>query len=217
MLDKKPVLHFSGSVRSSKVLDLIYKVDDRIQTWTSLDHFLPLRQEIEQNESNVWGRRVVVFDPLTHLVKFYSNVTRKGRKTRETRREDPSTPHSQDIFGAMFFYRFAPDLNKLRFPIHDRWKNWNLETQVIGRESLRTPAGEFETIHLKVFPRVEGQLKPQGDVELWVSDDPQRIMVQFRARIRVGTVRGTLMEHRPGRRMTAPPPRLLTPLGDELR
>ena len=212
ILESRPVLHLVGSVKSSRVLDLIYKVDDRIQSWVTLDHFLPLRQEIEQNESNVWGRRVVVFDQKTHRVKFYSNVTKKGRKTKETRREDDATPFAQDIFGALFFYRFANDLNSLRYPIHDRWKNWNLETQVVGKETLTTPAGVFDTVRLRVFPRVEGQLKPQGDVELWVSDDAYRTMIQFRAKIRVGAIRGVLQEYRAGRQWTVPTPRLLTPL-----
>ena len=193
------------------MLEFFYKVDDSMDSWVRIEDHLPLRQEIRQLESARWGRRVVVFNKNEHLAKFYANATTKEGHTEEIKREDPMTPFAQDVFGALYFYRFALDLNHLNFPIHDRFRNWQNELTFLGKESVMVPAGEFMTQHFKMFPRVSGQLEPKGDVEIWVKDDPSRVLVQFKAHIKVGSVTGELKAYEPGTPIHLPLPRMRTP------
>lgn len=212
-LDGETVLHFSAHVKSSKVLELFYKVDDTMDTWVGIGDHLPRRQEIRQLESSRWGQRVVLFKQDRHAVRLYSSTNFPDKRPmEEINREDPMTPFAQDVFGALYFYRFAQTSERINFPIHDRYRNWANELTFLGKERIKVPAGEFDTLHFKMFPRVSGQLAPKGDVEIWVMDDPTRVMVQFKAKIKVGSITGELKEFTPGRTPAVPPPRMKTPI-----
>lgn len=210
-LDGEPVLHFFARVKSSRVLELFYKVDDDMQSWVGLHDFLPRRQEIHQNESSRSGVRVVVFDSAAHVAKYYAKAQFPDGRVEEIRREDPAPNFAQDIFGALYFYRFVTRDGVINFPIHDRWRNWNNELQFLGFEDIRVPAGEFHTRHYKMLPRVTGYLEPKGDVEIWVRDDPSRVIVQFKAKIKVGSLTGELKEYVPGTGWDLPLPSIRTP------
>jgi hypothetical protein len=193
------------------MLEFLYKVDDTIESWIGIEDHLPRRQEISQRESARWGRRVVVFDQAKGVAKFFSKATKRDGTTEEFRRDDGMTRYAQDVFGALYFYRFVDHLDTLTFPIHDRWKNWNNQLTYIGKEKIRVPAGEFETLHFKMLPRVTGQLEPKGDVEIWVTNDSRRVLTQFRAKIKVGSITGELKEYKEGRPISLTPPVMKTP------
>ncbi len=210
-LDGEPVLHYLGTVKSSKALDIFYKVDDSIQSWVGLRDHLPRRQEIKQLESAQWGKRVVVFDQKAKIAKYYSAGTHRDKGPFEVRQDDPVAFGSQDIFAALYFYRFIPSLENTNFPIHDRFKNWNNKMTFLGRETIDVQAGRFNTMRFKMLPRVSGQLEPKGDVEIWLKDDSSRVMVQFKAKIKVGSITGELLEYQQGSVPTLSPPAMVTP------
>jgi hypothetical protein len=99
-----------------------------------------------------------------------------------------------------------------RFPIHDRGKDWLADLRFVGKESLRVPAGTFQTRRYKVAPRLEGHLEPRGDIDVWLSDDEHQVIVQFEAKIKVGSVIGELIEYVPGKKMEWPLPIWKTPV-----
>lgn len=205
------VLHYRGTVKSSKVLDLFYKVNDEMDSWVGISDHLPRRQEIKQLESSHWGKRVVVFNQKNQHARYFAHTTYKDGHEEDIRREDEMTPFAQDVLGALFFYRFAPDLKRINFPVHDRFRNWANELTYLGTETIQVPAGEFETIHYKMFPRVSGELAPKGDVDFWVKNDSSRVVVQFKAKIKVGSITGELKEYVPGVPPKLAPPLMKTP------
>jgi hypothetical protein len=215
LIDGQTMIHYIGRVKSSKMLEFFYKVDDTMESWVTADHHLTRRMEIRQLESNLWGRRIVLWDQAKNIAKYYSTQTNAKNETREIRREDSITPFAQDVFSALYFYRFIQDPRTITFPIHDRWKNWNNELTYMGEETITVPAGTFLTDRFKMLPRVEGQLQPQGDVEIWTMKDQSRVLVQFKAKIRVGAITGELKEYIPGQAPTWPLPRLKTPLSSQ--
>jgi len=211
VLEGVPVLHYRGVIKSSRLLEFVYKIDDEIISWVRLADHLPLRHEIHQNESGRQGKRVVVFDPEGAKAKFFAKARLKDGRVEEHLREDPVTNLAQDIFGAMYFYRFIDRRDGITFPIHDRWRNWANQLTYLGEETIRVPAGEFKTLHYKLLPRVQGFLAPQGDVEVWLRDDPTKVLVRFKAKIKVGSVTGELTDYQPGRPIALPLPRMKTP------
>lgn len=212
-LDGTPALHYFGTVKSSKMMDLFYKIDNSIDTWVRISDLAPLRQEIKQNESARWGRRVMMINPDKSEVKFYENLTKAKGGTKEDKRIDKMLVGAQDIFGALYFYRFVQNVNgDYKFPIHDKGKNWFAELKFEDRETLRIPAGVFQARRYKVAPRLEGQLQPKGDVVVWVSDDDRALLLKFSAKIKVGSITGELIEHSAGQTITLALPVPLTPV-----
>jgi len=211
VLDGEPVIHYQADAKSSKVLDFIYKVHDTVDTWVGLADHLPRRQELRQNESGRWGKRVVVFNHEKKAVSYYSHTTKKDGQVVEIRRDDPLENYPQDIFGAIFFYRFADSLQNLNFPVHDRWKHWSNEMIFEGKERIQLPAGEFDTVRYKMNPRITGQFKPQADVKIWFRDDDSKFMLKFKAKIRIGWVTGEMKSYSPGKKIDLPLPKMKTP------
>lgn len=211
-LNGEIALHYIARVRSHKVFDLFYRVDDVLQTWVRMSDHLPLRQEIAQNESGEWGRRVVIFNQKIKEQHFYSSTTRPKRETKITDERHTLYNNPQDMFGAYFFSRFVKDPRKITFPIHDRRKHWNNEYVFDGKEEIKTKAGTFMCNRYKVFPRVQGNLEPKGDALVWMTDDDRRIMTKFNVKIRIGSITGDLIAYEPGKPWDWPIPEFATPL-----
>lgn len=216
VLEGEPVIHYRATVKSSKLLEFFYKVDNEINSYVSLKNHIPVRQDIRQLESGRWGRRVVVFDQQKHKAKFFQDITKKEGGKDDVLREDDVTPYAQDIFGAIFFFRFLDLTKHINFPVHDRWKNWNNELTYLGDEKIHIFAGDFDARHFKMMPRVSGVLTPKGDVEVWTWKHPSNLLLQFKAKIKLGALTGEVKDISEGAKLELPPPRLLTPTNVEV-
>ncbi len=205
-------LHYITRARSDKLFDLFYRIDDTVESWVRLKDHLPLRHEILQNESGEWGRRIVIFDQVKKRQHFYSSTTRPNRPTKIIDEKHDLFNNPQDILGALFFSRFIKDPKKIRFPVHDRFKHWNNEYIFEEKEELDTKAGVFKCNRYSLYPRVQGNLEPQGKALIWISDDPRKILVKFKVKIRIGSITGDLVEYVPGAAWDLPIPRFATPL-----
>jgi hypothetical protein len=69
---------------------------------------------------------------------------------------------------------------------------YRLIVDVIGKESVRTPAGVFTA--WKVHPKMkEGLLRKEGDLWLWLTDDERKIPVVIRSKLSFGTLTARLL------------------------
>ncbi len=205
-------LHYVTQARSDKVFDLFYRIEDTVQSWVRLKDHLPLRHEILQNESGEWGRRIVIFDQKKKVQHFYSSTTRPNKPTKIIDESHELFNNPQDILGALFFSRFIKDPKKISFPVHDRFKHWNNEYIFDDKEELNTKAGIFKCNRYKLYPRVQGNLEPQGNALIWISDDPRKVLVKFKIKIRIGSITGDLVEYQPGVPWNLPLPAFATPI-----
>ncbi len=210
-MENQNVLHFRGEIQSSTMVNLFYKVNNTIDTYVTLDQFLPLRQIIKHNESSRWGQSILRFDHKKKSAHYYSNLERHKKKRYLADRHSEIDAFSQDLFGALYFYRFLAAGKSLQFPIHDRWKSWNVEMIYVGREEVKVDAGRFPALHYRVLPKLEGMLQAKADVDVWLSDDPRRLLLKFRSKLKFGALSGELEKYVPGREILLVPPRLMTP------
>ena len=54
---------------------------------------------------------------------------------------------------------------------------------VLGRETVRVPAGEFSAIVVRPIIKAKGIFAEGGDARVWISDDDRRIVLQIKAKI----------------------------------
>lgn len=212
VVDGDQALHYYGSAKSTKLLELFYRVDNTIESWVTMDSHLPIRQEIDQRESAQWGKRVVTFDRKNQTSKFFATTERPKKKKKVDRISSKLEYFAQDLFGAMYFWRFIEPKERVNFAVHDRGKAWSNETIYLGTETLDLPVGKTRARRYKMNPRIQGHLKPRGDVEAWFSDDERRIMVRFRAHLKFGSITGDLRKFIPGKQFTIEPPHMKTPI-----
>jgi hypothetical protein len=77
------------------------------------------------------------------------------------------------------------------FPVNDGGRTYDVSVEVQASEEIRTPAGTFQTLRLE--PRVfEGLFRKKGRMFVWLTDDAEKMPVQVKARINIGTITASL-------------------------
>jgi hypothetical protein len=71
--------------------------------------------------------------------------------------------------------------------LNDGGKTVNVSAKVEAKETVKVPAGTFQTI--RVSPESnDGPLKTKGKIWIWYTDDAKRIPVQMRGKMFWGTL-----------------------------
>jgi hypothetical protein len=78
--------------------------------------------------------------------------------------------------------------------VFDNKKLWNVEVQVLRKERIATPAGEFDTIVIKPILQSEGIFLRKGDIYIWLTDDEEKIPVMMKSKVKVGSFVVKLVE-----------------------
>lgn len=124
-------------------------------------------------------------------------VLRDGRLSRKTF-DIPADVH--DLTSAFIWLRLQPLAPGERYdvPVVASSRQFTVVAEVLGRESVETPAGTFSAVKVKVRTAFEGKFSTKRDSFLWLSDDPRHVLVRAAADFAVGTVVATLKSYRPG-------------------
>ena len=161
-----------------------------------------------------------IFDPLIgqslsyNLKEVYGKKQRRRESTFDTahgtvisKLNDDATEilpvpvHVLDPLSALYVLRMMDNFTigkSTVLSVFESGKNWSVEIQVLGREKVTTPAGEFDAIKLRTYPRYEGVFLNKGVVFLWLSDDDRKIPLLIKSSLKVGSFVLTLTERKLG-------------------
>jgi hypothetical protein len=78
--------------------------------------------------------------------------------------------------------------------IFDNKKVWKTEVQVLRKERIRVPAGEFNTIVVKPILKSEGIFLKTGDIYIWATDDDVKLPVKLKSKAVIGSFTAVLVE-----------------------
>jgi hypothetical protein len=78
--------------------------------------------------------------------------------------------------------------------IFDNKKLWKTKVQVLKKERIRVPAGEFDTIVVKPIMKSEGIFPKTGDMYIWATDDVNKLPVKLKSKAKIGHFTALLME-----------------------
>jgi hypothetical protein len=107
--------------------------------------------------------------------------------------ENAIPPCVADVITAFYVVRKQPMRvgEPILLPINDGAKTYNVTVAVQAREPVQTPLGLRDAF--RVEPKVFGGLYPRkGRMQIWFSDDEQRLPLRIKASIAAGTITGTL-------------------------
>jgi len=90
-----------------------------------------------------------------------------------------------------------------RLPVIASNKASTLVVQVVGRERVKTPAGRYDSLKLRVQTEIEGKFASKRPLVMWVTDDPSHVLVKVEADFAVGSMVVALKRYRPGDALTA--------------
>jgi LysM repeat protein len=156
-----------------------FKVVDTIESWSTEDELLPIRFEKHLREGSYKKDIVATFD-------------RKRMVATWGDKEGMLEPNARDLLGAFEYFRTIPlpaEGKEAVVGVHTDRKNYELWVQVIKREKVKVPAGEFNTVCIKPKLKFEGLWRQKGDIHIWLTDDERRIPVLVTSKVfMLGTV-----------------------------
>lgn len=164
-----------------------YRVDDRMESWIDTRSLASLRFRQEMNEGS--HERERSFEIYPERREFVENENPP----------QPSVAEPLDDGSFLYFVRtiplevgqeyvferyFRPDRNPVRI-------------QVLRKERIRVPAGEFETIVIRPIIKARGVFSENGRAEIWLTDDSTRLMVQMKSHMKLGSLSLFLRSYTP--------------------
>ena len=179
----KKAYRFIASSRSVGVVDKVYPVNDRVQSLFDPQIMQSLSFNLNESHGKRKRQRTLTFDHAGRTV-----VSRVNNDPPQTLTIPDQV---QDALSSLFYLRTMDDFTIGKnhvIDVHDSGKNWSVEVLTLGREKVKTPAGEFSTIKVKTFPRYDGVFMNKGEIFIWLTDDIRKIPVLMKSTISIGSI-----------------------------
>jgi len=194
--DGDQVLRFIVTTRSVGLVKKFYRVNDRLESVFDPKIMQSLTFNLDQSHGKKKKRRELVFD---HEKKTVTSTLNNNPPETFTIPDE-----TQDALSSLYYLRTRADFivgKPITLQVHDSGKTWAVEIQTLGKEKVRTPAGKFNTIKVRTFPKYEGVFMNKGEIFVWFTDDSRRIPVLMQSTISIGSIVSTLTKREPGKDM----------------
>ncbi len=162
-----------STAQSADWLSVFYMVDDRTEsvlknTLTTSFIGLPETYRIKLREGSHRRDKEAIFDHANRQVTFIDHIhnEKKTYKIKE---------NTLDPLSSFYFIRTKKhEVGKSVYvDIFDSKKLWNVEVQVLRKETIKTKLGEFDTVVIKPLMKSEGIFNKKGDLYIWLTDDAE--------------------------------------------
>lgn len=182
-----------STARSAKAFDYVFKVRDSVETWFDADSLYAHRFRKKLFEGAYRDEKIVEFDLMHRLVRWWDDGKRKPDLEVE--------PRVQDVLSAGYKARTFPlavgDTFALR--THDVNKTYDLLVIVHARETVETLAGTYDCFKVEPVLKSGGLFKKEKNarVFVWVTDDDRRILVKMESRVSFGIITAIMESYTP--------------------
>ena len=195
-LGEEDVFHINTRIKTADFYSYLYELDDYCDSYLTKKEFRPLKFSLIQRESSQDIDDLQLFD-LNELktYSFYKRVT--SEKEKKSKKVKTIPRFFQDPFSVIYFLRGLPlEIgNSYVIPLVNQGKVEILSAKVERKEVLSTKIGEKEAYVLKIFTKAKGKTIKGGEMTFWFSTDEKRIFLKFRAKIKLGSINGEILEY----------------------
>jgi hypothetical protein len=155
---------------------------------------LPRSSRLEGVEPNYRHVDTAVFDRDAGI----ATVREVGRFDNTYKIEVP--PGTLDFVALVFRLRTLPleDGDTQEFHVLSGRKVARIVTAVEGREVVKTPAGAFPAVKVRVPTGLTGKVAEKSPTFIWFSDDARRAVVRISADFSIGRANALLTAYAPG-------------------
>jgi len=166
---------------------LFFHVNDRLESWIDIETLSSLRhvQDLQEGKRDRERRFEIYPDRLVY--------------TENDSEERPTARDPLDDGSFLYFIRTVPLSvgQTYDFPRYFRPDRNPVRVRVLRKESVKVPAGRFDAIVIQPIIKSKGIFSENSKAEIWFSEDANRIMVQMKADLPVGSLNLYLTSARP--------------------
>jgi hypothetical protein len=194
-IDPEPVIvnnretyHITVYGNSAGLFNVFFKVRDKFETFMDAEGLMPHKFLRYTREGSYKKDEVVIFD----------HVSKKATSTRQVK---DITPYVQDIVSAFYYIRTwdfdtaeVDDTYYVDFFLDDSL--YHSEIVFLGRKLVKTDFGKMQCMGFKPRVAVGEVFTDPYPMEMWVTDDKNKIPVLMKSRVFIGSVKIELVEYR---------------------
>ncbi len=204
-LRHKGVWHrvFHAAASTGDWFKLIFVAKEEIQSISRPWDFGISKFYMDQNEGKLLSR---AFIQKKWLDFDHANCKVTERTAQQDKDEKIGTFDlsygANDALGALYNLRTKTYKlgQKERVLVYTSEKNWFLEAEPVAFEKVKVPAGEFETVKLKLQTFIGKDLQQKGEVYMWIgTDTPDKPLVQIQGEIKIGSIWIKLHKYKNGK------------------
>jgi hypothetical protein len=189
--DEGNEMRIVSTARSAKWVSVLYTVNDVVESRLSKRKSSmgqPVNYKINLHEGRNRKNKEVIFD--------YQN--RKALSIDHLDKERTVVEIPARVFDSLssFYHVRTMNLevgNSVFVTVFDNKKVWDIEVQVLRKERVQVPAGQFQTIVIKPLMKSDGIFYRKGDIFIWLTDDEKRIPVMLKTKVKVGSITARLV------------------------
>jgi len=188
MINERPTYHISVEGKSANVFSVFFKVRDKYETYMDEDAMMPLKFIRYTREGGYKKDDTVYFD-------------HKNLKATSMRKVKDITQYVQDIVSAFYYVR-TWDFDTAE--VGDRWlidfflddSLYHSEIIFQGRDWVKTDFGKIYCMKFKPSMAVGEVFTDPYPMEMWVTDDENKVPVLMKSAVFIGSVKIELVEFR---------------------
>lgn len=187
-LNGRPVFHISAVGVTNTKYDWIYKVRDKYESYIDTTNMQPLKFVRDVSEGDYKHYESIMFNQNANTAVTKSGVYKVPDCV-------------QDVISAVYcarnidFNKYKKD-DKIPFKMFLDNEVYDMYIRYLGKEEIKTKYGKFRAIKFKPL-LLKGTIFEGGEkMNVWVSDDQNRIPLRIESPIVVGSVKVDMMSYR---------------------
>ncbi|HAV43319.1 TPA: hypothetical protein DCX15_04815 [bacterium] len=168
-------LHLISMTKSTGIFAFIYRVNERLDSFMDCLGRHSLRFEYHSYGKEIHSS-VTTYDQKNHLAYY------KGKKI-------PILPNTHDPISALYSLRLLPlkEGEEVAININTGEENKRVGVRVIGKEKVRTVAGEFNCLVIKPYFK-DGSDSEKRTLKIYLTNDARKIPVCITSKLPFGQV-----------------------------
>ena len=172
-----------------------FKVDDLYEAFFPLEKVKPIKSIRDIYEGGYVRKAETFYNDNNKTATLINKITDESKIINLEN-------DYQDIVSTFYFLRKHLDISKLNegdligVNIFFDQRNYPFKMKFLGIENLKTKFGLIECMKLNPFMEAGRVFRSNKGLELWVTNDKNRIPIKVRANLRVGTIVAELTSFR---------------------
>ena len=188
-----PDLPVGLEAHTTGVAAVLFAFRERLTSFLDPESGLPATSVLDADERGRQRRDTTRFDR-----EAGAAVVREGEGSQPV--EVAVGPETLDFVALVFLLRRLPlePGTRRSFSVLAGTKVQSVVAEVMEREEIRTPAGTFPALKIRVPTGFSGKFSERHPTYLWLSDDARRIVVRLATDFSFGSAAAQLVSYRPG-------------------
>ena len=177
-LNSQPVIKLKSEIKTNKYVDWLYKIRNKITIYMDNSDLSLIKVINKINEGGYKKNHNALVD-----IKNMKIINDRGTKDIKQKIYSPLS-----IIFSIREKIISLDKN-FQYRTYSNGKEKNINISLIGKEKIKTPFGEFNTI---VFNPTSANNKPvlknSGDMKIWYTDDKKKLPIKIEIKIKYGSI-----------------------------